>query len=372
MKRTGCVIICLLVAVLSSAKTSFVYDVGFEMNFDNREFYKSAFSRSMTIFGARLTPEIGLEFVPGTDMSHRLMVGADMMKDFGTSLQKDIFRELTLYYTMEKDFGDTDMTLHAGIFPRRKMEGYYSEVFFSDSLKFYDSNLEGILLKFERPDAVFELGCDWMGKYGPECRERFMVFSSGEGKVAPILRIGYSAYMYHFASSEQVHGVVDNILLNPYARFDFGHLMDFDEFSVRLGWLMGMQNDRRAQTGYVFPGGGELDLEVRKWNFGVKNSMYYGTDMMPFYNNLDAGGFKYGNHLYMGDPFYRIHDESSKVGPGLYDRLDVYWTPLHNEYIDVKIGAMFHFHDFRYSGCQQVVKLCFNLYGLIGRKTDKI
>lgn len=39
----------------------FAYDVDFEMNFDNREFYRSAFSSSMTIFGARLTPAIGLE-----------------------------------------------------------------------------------------------------------------------------------------------------------------------------------------------------------------------------------------------------------------------------------------------------------------------
>ena len=61
MKRL-LVIIYLLVAATSlhaadSLKTvSLAYDVDFKMNFDNRELYKSAFSRSMTIFGARVTP----------------------------------------------------------------------------------------------------------------------------------------------------------------------------------------------------------------------------------------------------------------------------------------------------------------------------
>ena len=129
----------------------FAYDVHFEMNFDNRELYRSAFSNSMTIFGARLTPSVGLQAVQEDGTSHKLMLGIDVMKDFGASPVSeliagkgsaetlprqnnlDLFREITLYYRMEKDFGDTDMTLYAGIFPRRTMEGSYSRAFFSDS-----------------------------------------------------------------------------------------------------------------------------------------------------------------------------------------------------------------------------------------------
>jgi hypothetical protein len=143
-------------------KVDFVYDVNFEMNFDNREFYSSAFSSSMTIFGARLTPAVGLEAVQKDGTSHRIMAGIDVMKDFGSADKNtlSVFREISLYYRLDKDFGNTDMTLYAGIFPRRNMSGRYSEAFFSDSLKFYDNNLEGILLKFKRPNAEFEVGCD--------------------------------------------------------------------------------------------------------------------------------------------------------------------------------------------------------------------
>ena len=168
MRRSLYLIISLLIWAVGlhaqdeKKKVDFVYDVNFEMNFDNREFNRSAFSSSMTIFGARLTPVVGLEAVQQDGTSHRIMAGIDVMKDFGSADKKtlSVFREISLYYRLEKDFGDTDMTLYAGIFPRRNMADRYSEAFFSDSLKFYDNNLEGILLKFKRPKAEFEVGCD--------------------------------------------------------------------------------------------------------------------------------------------------------------------------------------------------------------------
>ena len=356
-------------------RVRFAYDVHFEMNFDNRELYRSAFSSSMTIFGARLTPSVGLQAVQEDGTSHKLMLGIDVMKDFGASPVSeliagkgseetlprqnnlDLFREMTLYYRMEKDFGDTDMTLYAGIFPRRTMEGRYSRAFFSDSLRFYDNNLEGLLLKFTRPKAKFEVGCDWMGQYGTARRERFMIFTSGEGKVAPILSLGYSGYMYHFANSRQVKGLVDNILVNPYARLDFGDMVNMQTLSLTLGWLQAMQNNRKHVGKYVFPCGGHFDLEVRKWNVAVKNTIFYGTDMMPYYNSHDEGGIKYGNTLYLGDPFYRVFDNMTTSRTGLYDRLEVCYEPVIWNRLDLRVAAVFHFNDFHYSGCQQIVGL---------------
>ena len=82
--------------------------------------------------------------------------------------------------------------------------------------------------------------------------------------------------------------------------------------------------------------------------------------MMPYYNSTDAGGDKYGTRLYMGDPFYRIHD-LGQTGPGLYDRLEVYYEPYMGRHLAIRVGARFHFHGFRYSGCQQMVSVRFNL-----------
>jgi hypothetical protein len=352
-----------------SLKTvSLAYDVDFKMNFDNRELYKSAFSSSMTIFGARVTPSVGLAVRPQAGEEHKVMIGADVMKDFG-GVQDRILEELTLYYRMQKDLGDTDLTLYAGIFPRSRTTGDYSPAFFSDSLLFYDNNLEGIMLQVKRPKASFEVACDWMGQYGPDRRERFMVLSAGEGELLPFMSLGYAAYLYHFASSYTRKGVVDNILLNPYVEFDFADEVGLQRMNVRLGWLQGMQNDRVHGDGYVFPSGGEVDLDVRNWNVGVRNRLFCGTDMMPLYNDKDNMGVKYGPELYMGDPFYRVYDDG-KDGLGIYDRLEVYYEPDFkgsSKYINIRIGAIFHFNSLKYCGTQQMVTLRFNLQSLLAR-----
>jgi hypothetical protein len=95
---------------------------------------------------------------------------------------------------------------------------------------------------------------------------------------------------------------------------------------------------------------------MRKWDVAVKNMFYCGTGLMPYYNNHDEGGFKYGSELYLGDPFFRVHDDNtSRLGQ--YDRLEVCYEPSVGKYLKVRIAAVFHFNNFHYSGCQQVVGL---------------
>ena len=368
------------------AKVSFAYDVDFQMQFDNREFYRSGFTPSMTIFGARLTPSVGLAVQQSNGTLHKLMAGIDVMKDFGNSpVSSDraaadspetdnklsnlkLFREITLYYSVEKQMGKTGLSLHAGVFPRRFSEGNYSRAFFSDSLRFYDNNLEGLLIKVHKPKAYYEVGCDWMGMYDTFRRERFMIFSSGEAQVAPVLSLGYSAYLYHYSCSRIADGVVDNVLLNPYLKLGFEHLVDIQKLSLRVGWLQAMQNDRAMVGKYVFPGGAELDFEVQKWNVGIRNELFFGKDMMPYYSSVDPAGYTYSNLLYMGSPFYRVHDDG-KSGPGIADRLEVYYSPkIGNPYLDLKVSAIFHFNGNKYSGCRQMVSLNFNLQELLSSR----
>lgn len=350
-------------------KVTFAYDLDFEMNFDNREFYKSDFSESMTIFGARLTPSVGIDVRQGKGVNHKLMAGIDIMKDFGDSLApKDLLREVTLYYNMEKTFRRSEFTMYAGIFPRKTMEGRWGGAFFSDSLTFYDNNLEGLLLKLRRPKAYFELGADWMGMTGEYRRERFMIFSSGQGRVLPYTHLGYSAYVYHYAGSRKVRGVVDNMLLNPYLTIDLSRPLGIQDFNITAGWIQALQNDRKNIGTYTFPGGGELDIEVRNWNVGVRNRLYIGHDIMPLYNKLDAGGFKYGNeNLYLGDPFYRVNDRGEhKVGS--YDRLEIFYAPKVGNCVSISIKAVLHFNELKYSGFQQMVGVKFNIQEMINRK----
>lgn len=359
----------------------FAYDLDFEMNFDNREFDHSHILPSMTIFGARLTPSVGAGLVQKDGTKHRLMVGIDVMKDFGRSPVEssdpeseevsprqdnwDLFGELLIYYQLQKRLGKTDFSLTAGIFPRRFLGGEYSTAFVSDSLRWYDNNLEGLLLTFRRPASYFEVGCDWMGKAGIDRRERFMIFSSGRGDVSGLVTLGYSAYMYHFAGSANAPGVVDNILLNPYVDLDFARCfktaLPLQRLHISAGWLQSLQNDRELVHEYVAPGGLEVVAGIRNWNVGIENRFFFGQNMMPYYNTLGTGGEKYGDLLYRGDPFYRLRDIS---GWGIYDRLELYYAPVISRFIDLKVAAVLHFSG-GYAGWQQMVTVAFNLQELL-------
>ena len=379
-------------------KVRFAYDVNFEMNFDNRE-NTSDLSPSMTVFGARLTPEIGIGVTQGNGTRHRVMLGVDIMKDFGRGpdaspdglvpgnkgyANADLFKEMTMYYRMDRRMGKTDFSLTAGIFPKRfSMSREYSPAFISDSLKFYDNNYEGLLLSFSRPKSCYEVGCDWMGMFGRYERERFMLFSHGRSQILSWLSLGYTAYMYHYACSSTVDGVVDNILLNPWICLDAAPVVPLQQLSLTVGWLQGAQQDRLNVGEYVFPFGAEFTFDVRKWNVGLRNRLFLGRDMMPYYDSRDAGGFKYGNSLYWGDPFYRLfsgndsrfagagssddamplYDRSRSIG--IYNRLEAYYEPRIADFLYLKVGLVAHFLEAGYAGFHQQVSLIFNLQELL-------
>ncbi len=368
---------------VADGKVRFAYDVDFKMNFDNREFDRSHIFPSYTILGARLTPCIGVSFAPGDGSSHRLMLGIDVMKDFGRSpvtagspsegaedeyspslRNSRLLNEVVFYYGFDRRLGKTDFSLMAGIIPRRFMSDSYSTAFFSDSLAWYDNNIEGLLLKFRRPASSFEVGCDWMGMAGVDRRERFMIFSSGAGEVSRLVSLGYSAYMYHFAGSANAGGVVDNILVNPYLKVDFSRLAPvMQTLYLSAGWLQSLQNDRELVHKYVAPGGAEIVAGIGKWNVSVVNRLFYGGNMMPYYNSVGTGGRKYASDLYFGDPFYRVRDAG---GWHCYDRLEVVWEPGLSDFVDLKVAAVLHFSG-GFTGWQQMVSVHFNLQEFMDR-----
>lgn len=358
----------------------FAYDVDFEMKFDNREYGQSPYSSSMTIFGARLTPSVGMDIKQKNGMRHRLMAGIDIMKDFGassvpaslpggaeageTSRSLDnwnLFREIIFYYSLRQQLDRTDFSLTAGIFPRHFSKAAWPTSFFSDAVMFYDTNLEGLLMTFRRPHAYYEVGCDWTGQIGTARREKFMIFSNGEASLLPYMNIGYFAYMFHFANSGMVKGVVDNALVYPYLSFDFGSFASMQKLGFTLGYMQGVQQDRANVGKMIFPKGGELTLDARNWNVGLQYKLFYGNDMMPYYNSTDAGGIAYADRLYWGDPFYRVRADGSS---GTYQRLEVYYEPHVADFVGIRAGAVLHFNE-GFSGWQQIVSITFNLDRLL-------
>ncbi|MBR5190214.1 MAG: hypothetical protein IKW17_08155, partial [Paludibacteraceae bacterium] len=74
----------------------FVYDIDFLTYFDNRESRIPSYP-SKTLFGMRLSPEIGFEINDSTYGNHKLMAGASYIQPFG-SQWTDIKIHPTIYY----------------------------------------------------------------------------------------------------------------------------------------------------------------------------------------------------------------------------------------------------------------------------------
>ena len=115
--------------------------VDFDNRFDNREYAGNEFNVPQTLFSARLTPFVGIEWME----KNRLVVGVEMLRNFGQyNAPRDPFMsdvKPLMYYR----FKTPNVQADAGIFDRGELMGDYSAAFFSDSTRFYHNRLSGFL-----------------------------------------------------------------------------------------------------------------------------------------------------------------------------------------------------------------------------------
>lgn len=336
----------------------FEWDVDYNYFFDNREFASSSdrFSVSETVNAAILTPFVGVDLRDSKNVNHRLRLGLDLYKNMGggeTNLSA--VREMTLFYDTHVSLRKARFEGLAGCFPRSYMEGEYGEAFFDDKYVFTDRNVEGVLMKCRTSDFFAELGCDWMGRKGQTRHERFQIFSAGVWHAEPWLDLGWAGSFYHYASSIEAPGVVDNHLLNLYVRVDASNLTGLKELSLKVGGLISYQRNRRLDDKAYDPYGLQVDLTIRNWCLGIRNSLYLGYDQQIYFHDFDVSGAMYGTDLYFGSPFYQL---------GTYDRVELFWQPQLTDYLDLKLSCNLHFgnaSDGFWLGSRQVMSLVFDI-----------
>ncbi len=346
------VLVWLLAMCAGVSGQEVLWRVDLNYRFDNREYKDLTVAESGTTFGARISPQLGIAW----DKYNSLFMGVDMMSDFG---QKTFYTtpDFFAYY----DFDNGRLDLSAGVIPRRKITGEYSYAFFSDSLRFYDANMEGLLIHYKLGKFNFEIGCDWNSMYSSDKREKFMVFSAARYKPGAFY-VGYSYDMYHHAGSYTLGGVVDNVLFSPYFGFDLSKCTGFTKFTLQAAWIQAFQNDRKYVGEYVHPGGLQFDLAMEFKRFGLSDYLYLGDNLYPYYDSPyeDDEGTHYAYHLYLGDPYYRTTS-------GVYNRLEAYWEPYISKGISTRISTVHHYDGHKW-GWQQVVTLRLNLGGTLYSK----
>lgn len=341
----------LLLYIVPTSAQEVVWNLGFDFRFDNREYGDPSkmVAPSETIFGANITPEIGL----GWGYGNSLIVGTTLHADMGS---ERFFGEpeFIAYYNYASSH--TPLRSSLGLFPRTKLIGRYSRAIFHENYNFVRPTVEGALLQYVRPNWYAEISCDWNGLRSATRREMFIISLAGEARGELLFDIftyaGYNAMLHHHAASDTARGVTDNGLASLYVGLDLSALFDVNELALQGSWLIGYQNDRYHIGIPELPKGYELDLRLKVGNFGLADTFYKGENLMPYWDSPyeDAEGHIFGSSLYSGDPFYRVGES------GFHNRLEVYWQPKVRDGVALKISSVHHY-DGAHWGWQQRLTL---------------
>lgn len=334
-----------------NSSVKLLYNVDFLFFFDNREYDRCPqYQRSQTLFGARLSPEIGVGIFDSITGNHRIMAGCSYIQPIGANY-KDAKVLPTLYYQFNKrGFG-----VHLGMFPFTKMIEDMPDYLQYDSIVYFHPNVQGALFNYQDRRGFVELMADWRGMWSKDTRESFRVALNGRYSYKWFF-VGGRAMMNHLAcyspeSENPPVGVCDDLMGSVYFGFDMGKrvgVTPLDSFTIRANYILSFENDRAASKRSM-PQGGLLEIFLRwKW-IGFRNVTYYGQPQLPLYPDYHA-------LLNQGDPFYQAK---------FYNRSDLFFYIYNNSFVNVFASANFHVADGTFTTQQQVVAQ-FSLDGVWG------
>ena len=269
----------------------FVYDIDLLSFFDNRESHIQSYP-SKTLFGIRLSPEIGVELSDSIYGNHRLMVGASYIQPFG-SRWSDAKVHPTVYYSYRQNGFNASL----GFIPWRNIRTSLPDYLFSDSLQYFAPNIQGAHFGYSSRHGFAEFICDWRGMQSPSTREAFRLLFTGEYHHQWFFT-GGNAGLNHLASRlNSYDGVCDDITAQPFIGANLTPITPLDTLALRTSYIFSYQRERRTNTLYIAHGFlAELTI---KWRFlEAENTLYIGNPLMPLYP-------QYGALLNQGETFYQ-------------------------------------------------------------------
>ncbi|MBC8985563.1 hypothetical protein H9X96_07220 [Pedobacter sp. N36a] len=323
----------LIFAVLFTAITNtYAQELEGNLNFhgfaDNREYSRSN-RFSETIFGMRVSPEVGLL----VDSTHRVRIGFNAFHEFGSPKFTTSIAPVAYYQYMKKDWN-----FYLGAFPRQGLISDFPRAILNDTLSYYRPNIEGMLVKYENENWKQIIFIDWTSRQTATARENFIFGFSGTYK-KDLFFVSHHAMMLHNAGPGIAipnDHVEDNGAASVKVGLDLSKKTFLDSLTLSAGGLISFERVRTV-GGWKTPKGMLLELNMEYHKFGIVNSFYKGE----------------GHHLIMGDKFY-----TAKT----YNRTDLTWRPIVYKNLEAKLVLSFHFVD-GVVDSQQAFGLRYNLFG---------
>lgn len=351
LRRLCLIFTCVSAISLQAANpVKFLYDTEFSFWFDNREFDHTSLDRSQTLFGVRLSPEIGIGISDSVGGTHRLMAGVQYIQPIGND-----FREAKVLPTVYYEYGIKGFSAHLGAIPYTHLIEPLPDLLMSDSINYFHPNIQGALFQYRSSKGFAEVLCDWRGLWTPNIREAFRVVGNGRYQYQWFF-VGGMAQMNHlanYAPPTPAVGVCDDLVFYPYLGVNLGGVTPLDSFSLRAGYVCSIERDRAAEKTYI-PQGGMLELYLN-WRFlGLKNTLYYGDCQMPLYA-------KYGSVLNQGDAMMQAR---------FYDKAEIFAYMVRNSFVSCYAACNLLFIDGSFNTQQRVVAQ-FRLSGIKDYKHKK-
>ena len=339
MKRFLILLTALCGMTAGAQAQKLIVGAGFETYFDNREYVGNEFDTSKTLFSARLTPRIGVQW----GGRNRLVFAVDMLQNFGDNERFLSEVRPLMYYRFESP----RVKALAGVFERSELRSdAYPLAMMSDSMRFYDNRIQGFMGRYTsavRDDSFVELSFDWCGLAGETSRERFRIISAGR-YTAEWFRFGYALSLFHFAQTLSGGGVSDNAMIYPYVGARFNAYFDFD---IEFGAVAAPQRIRAFDEGWKAPAGGQLTVSMSRWGVRLENTLYCGDGLMPYYA-------LYGGEFYAGERFW-------STSKGVYNRTRIgYERSFFDRTLSVEAFLAVHY-DGTGAGTSQQIKVAVDL-----------
>ncbi|MDD2960552.1 MAG: hypothetical protein PHR45_00510 [Muribaculaceae bacterium] len=314
------IIACCIGVSQQAISQELAWSVDFNTIFDNRE-GDDKFTDTKTFFQTRLAPEIGISLKGN---SHRIAAGAVWTQPIGSEWNGYKISP-TLYYR----YTSPVWKFSFGMFPRTQLIQTSQNFIISDSLSYNQANIRGAMVQYTRENGFFEAYIDWRGMQSETQREAFSILFHGEwNKKHKVLIAGGTAMMNHLAKQKnppEGQSLVDNIIVNPYLGLNLAKVTPLDSFTIKAGALLSINRDRSYDK-WDIPCGLWVDLTA-EWKFlGLKNTLYTGGKLYPYYN-------KFGSILDMGEPYYQS---------SFYNRTSVYAYIMRNWFMNLEASLDFN------------------------------
>jgi len=280
-----------LISLIRISAQEFVYKAEFFGFFDNREYFNPLVN-DQTIFGSRISGELGYSFNPHS----RIMAGADYMYEFG-SKGEWVAPDLIAYYQGKyKKLG-----ISLGAFPRLN-KVVMPMAMLSDTITYYRPVMEGILIEYHSGGFRHNIWIDWIARQSLQKRETFLLGFSG------FFKKGLFIYQHHFVMTHLAHSLKSNVdesirdngAYSVLPGLDLSGTFHLDSLTFSMG-ILGSYDRIRGAYAY-YPVGLISELEAQYKGFGLHGTFYTGDEQV-----ITSGDGFYRSNIYArADAFYQV------------------------------------------------------------------